>query len=51
MGVLLWCALVLSGVASTLVPTARGYARPTFRNCDKDVSLGLGAKKALASAV
>ncbi len=30
-GVLSLCAMILSGVASGLVPTARGYALPTFR--------------------
>ncbi len=31
-GVLPLCAVILSRMARTLVPTARGYARPTIRN-------------------
>ncbi len=37
------CALVLVGMASTLVPTARGYARPTFRNLFKIRLASVGA--------
>ncbi len=31
LGVLSLCAVIPFGLANTLVPTARGYARPTFR--------------------
>ncbi len=43
MGVLSSCALFPFGKAITLVPTARGYARPTFRNCAQDDSRGSSA--------